>query len=74
MDGFKKNSDHEYLSKISRGIPPFSLKRKSISIVSLIDTNIIDSAWLDGQEYFCQLSHDMEEMDELLNSLFFFKQ
>ncbi|ORX51809.1 hypothetical protein BCR36DRAFT_287386 [Piromyces finnis] len=73
MDTFKKNSEYEFLSKLSKDIPPFSLKRKSINVVNLIDTNIVDSAWLEGQEYFCQLSHDLEEMEDLISSLFFFK-
>jgi len=73
MDGFKKGSEKGFLSKLSQHIPPFSTERKTFSCISLIDIHVIDSAWLDEQEYFCQLSNDIEEIDDFLSSLFFFK-
>jgi len=49
------------------------LKRKTFNCINLIDIHSIDSAWLNEQEYFCQLSNDVEEISDLIFSLFFFK-
>eukprot|EP00833_Pecoramyces_ruminatium_P010305 jgi/Orpsp1_1/1184337/evm.model.c7180000089136.1 len=73
MDHFNKNLNYDFLSKGSNDISTFSTKRKTFSILNLIDINIIDSAWLYPKEFFCQLSNDLEEMNELLYSIFLFR-
>ena len=73
MDSLKKNSYFDFLAKGSDDIPTFSSQRKTFSILNLIDMNIIDTTWLYPKEFFCQISNDLEEMNELLYALFLFK-
>ncbi|ORX64817.1 hypothetical protein BCR32DRAFT_250928 [Anaeromyces robustus] len=75
MDSYKKTLKHDFLinKNHQEDIPIFSSKRKTFKILNLIDINILDSAWLLSNEYLCQISNNLEEIDELLYSLFLFK-